>query len=153
MASITLMTQAGSRKCWPKRLRAIIPVLLFDRLDLVLAEAEVVADLVNQRLTDRHDEIVLIIRLALERTLKEQDAIGQRIPVAPLPFGQRNALIQTQQRAAGFDLHLVEQRRLRLVLDDNRDVALRVAKPPGNRRERFSDELFEWFAAHGGKQH
>ena len=94
--------------------------------------------------------IVLVIRLALERALKEQDAIGQRVPVTPLPLGERNALIQTKQRAAGLDLHVVEQRRVGLVFDDDRDIAHRVAKPPRNRRERFSDELFEWFAAHGG---
>ena len=61
-------TQAGSRKCWPKRLRAAhatrparrsvvsvvaAPVALLDLLDLFLAQAEVVADLVNQRLADR----------------------------------------------------------------------------------------------------
>src|SRR5262245_48414914 len=96
IASTTLITQAGSRKCWPKRLRAAIPVLLFDRLDFVLAQSEVVADLVNQRLADRDDKIFLVVRLAFERALKKQNAVRQRVPVVPAALGERRALIQAQ---------------------------------------------------------
>ena len=41
------------------------------------------ADLVDQRLADRRDEVVLVLGVALVRALKEQDAVGQRVAVAP----------------------------------------------------------------------
>ena len=64
MAATTFATHAGSRKCWPKRLRATMPGDgLFDLLDLLLAHPEVVADLVNQRLADRDDEIFFVIAM------------------------------------------------------------------------------------------
>ena len=90
----SLATQAGSRKCWPKRLRAwrvtavavvlvgpqrvAAPVALLDLLDLFLAQAEVVADLVDQRLADHGAHLVLVVAVLLDRPLEERDAVGQR---------------------------------------------------------------------------
>ena len=61
----------------------VVPVLLLDLFDLLLAQPEVVADLVDERLADRHDEVVFVLGVALVRTLEEQDAIGQRVAVVP----------------------------------------------------------------------
>src|SRR5947208_2454256 len=60
IALTTFTTHAGSRKCWPNRLRAIIPILLFDLFDLLLAHPEVMADFVNERLADSDDEILIV---------------------------------------------------------------------------------------------
>src|SRR6185369_8342956 len=118
-------------------------------LDLLFAQSEVVPDFVNQRLADRDNQILLAVGLALEGTLEEQDAIRERVSIIPATLGQGRSLVQPEKRPSGFDLHLLEQLSVGLVLDDNRDVDHRVAKASRNRRQRFSDELFEWFSAHG----
>ena len=41
------------------------------------------AELVNQRFTYRHHDIVVIIALLFDRALIQRDAIGQRIPMSP----------------------------------------------------------------------
>src|ERR1043166_488936 len=148
IAFTTFTTQAGSRKCWPKRLRAIIPVLLFDLFDLLLAHAEVMADLVNECFGDRHDEIVFVVGFPFVRALEEQDAIGQAIAVVPAALGKRRTGIQPKQRARRTNAHLAQQFARGLVFDDDRDVLHRVAKAARNRGERVSDEAFELFALH-----
>ena len=47
-----------------------------------------------------------VFRLALERPLKQQDAIGQRVAVVPPPLGQRRALVEAEQGVGRLDLHL-----------------------------------------------
>src|SRR5262249_61049122 len=98
MALTTFATQAGSRKCWPKRLRAIMPVLLFDFLDLFLAHPEVMADLVNERFRNRCDKVFVVVGGAFVRSLEDQDAIRQRVAVAPVALMQRGACIQPERR-------------------------------------------------------
>src|SRR6185312_2536117 len=148
IAVTTFATHAGSRKCWPNRLRAIMPVLFFDFLDLLLAHAEVMADFVNERFADRDDEIVLVRRLPFVRSLEDQDPIRQAVAVVPAAFRQRRARIEAEQRAGRTDAHLAQQLARRLVFDDDRDVLHRLAEPAGDRRERVSDEAFELFALH-----
>src|SRR5439155_10037307 len=138
IAAMTFAIHAGSRKCWPNRLRAVIPVLLFDFFDLFLAHPEVVADLVNECFADGHHEVVVIVRVALERSLEEQNAIRQAVAVIPAPFGQRRAGIEPEQRARRFDLHLAQQVARRLVFDDDREVLHRLAKGARARGERVS---------------
>src|SRR5262245_8379344 len=97
MARTTLSAQAGSRKCWPNFFLArgfavtvavvvlvvfASPVLFFDLLDLFFTEAEVMADLVNQRLADADDEVVLVLGFALVRPLEDQHAVGEHVAVA-----------------------------------------------------------------------
>src|SRR5262245_56980487 len=103
MARTTLSAQAGSRKCCPNFFLArgfavtvvvvlvvlAAPVLLFDFLDLFLAEAEVVADLVDQRLTDADNQIVFAVGLPLVRTLKDQHALREDVAVAGRALGPR----------------------------------------------------------------
>src|SRR3954470_3435881 len=71
MARTTFSAQADSRKCWPNRFRAggrlavvriAPPVALFDLLDCLFAEPEVVAYFVDERLADRHHEVLLVVR-------------------------------------------------------------------------------------------
>ena len=94
MAATSLATHAGSRKCCPNRLRALTsarlvlgviglaaPVSLLDFLDLLFAHAEVVAELVDQRLADGDDDVVLVaVAVLFDRPLEERDAIGQLLP-------------------------------------------------------------------------
>src|SRR5262245_32930262 len=100
MARTTLSAQAGSRKCWPNFFLArgltvtvivtlvvvtlgvlASPVLLFDLLDFFLAEAEVVADLVNQRLADAADQVVFVLGFTFVRPLENEHAIGKDVAV------------------------------------------------------------------------
>src|SRR5438046_2520785 len=111
IAVTTFTAHAGSRKCWPKRFfgrgvrdcvapsgrarrcapRSVtvlrVPVAILDLLDLLFAHAEVVADLVDERLADRDHQVVLVLGLALVGSLKEQDAVGQRVAVVPSALG------------------------------------------------------------------
>ncbi len=75
-----------------------MPVVVLDVCDLFLAETEVVADLVNQRFADLDDELVLVFGFALVRPLEDQDLIGQRVAVVPTPLGERDALVEAEQR-------------------------------------------------------
>src|SRR2546422_574226 len=132
---------SASRKT-PARRRTIAvvvlasPVVLFDLLDLFLAQTEVVADLVNQRLADADDEIVVVFCLALVGTLKDQHAIRQRVAVTRRALGQRRALIEPEQRVGRLDLHLVEQLRGRFVLYNDGDVLHGVAEVSRDGGER-----------------
>src|SRR4029453_3283389 len=164
MARRSLSAQAGSRKCWPNFFLARVftvtvvvvvlaaPVLLFDLLDLVFAEAEVVADLVNQRLADAHDKILFVVCLAFVRTLKDQHAIGKHVAVARAALGQRCALIESEQRVRRLDLHLLEEVWGRLVLDNDGDVLHGVAELPRNGRKRFGNVALEDSACHRGRR-
>src|ERR1044071_4730118 len=162
MTSITFVTQAGSRKCWPKRFRGLAdlirsallflvfatPVALLDFFDLLFAQAEVVPNLVNQRLCDRIADVIIGLAVFLDNRLEQRDAIRERVAVAPRPFGQRRALIETVKRIGRLGLHLFEQLRARFVLDDDGDVRHLAAKAFRDERDRLSDELFEFFARH-----
>ena len=53
----------------PERFAA--PVALLDLLDLLLAQAEVVADLVNQRLADHGAHLVLVLAVLFDRSLED----------------------------------------------------------------------------------
>src|SRR4051812_20870428 len=156
-ARTTFSAQADSRKCWPNRFRAgarlpVIrvapPIALLDLLDLLFAEPEVMADFMDQRLADRHHEVLLVVRGLLVGLLEQDDSIGQRVSVVPVPFGERRALVETEERVGRFDVHLAEQRGRRVVLDDDRDVAHRVAEPLRDRGQRVRHVAFELAARH-----
>ena len=54
---------------------------VLDDVDLLFGHAEVVAELVDQRLADRDDDVVLVaVAVVLDRRLKQRDAIGQLLP-------------------------------------------------------------------------
>src|SRR5690606_18102553 len=108
------------------------PVALVDFFNLFLAQAEVVAQLVNQRLANTDNQVVFALAGVLDGALVESDAIGQRVSVGPAAFGERRALVQPEQRVGRLDLHLFEQRVGRLVLDDDREVR---DGPPELRRD------------------
>src|SRR5262245_30049306 len=84
------------------------PVAFLYVFDLFFAHPKKVANLVNQRLTDRHHEVVLILSFTLVRSLKDQDAVGQGVAVVPSPFSERRSLVQAEQRVGRLDLHVVE---------------------------------------------
>src|SRR5215471_10199757 len=165
IARKTLSAHAGSRKCCPNcflargftitvvvvlvvvRLLAA-PVLLLDLLDFFFAQAEVVADLVNQGLADADDEVVFVLGLAFVRALKDQHAVGKHVAVARRALGQRRPLIEPEERVGRLDLHVLEEIRGRLVLDDDRDVLHRIAEPSRNGGERLGDVALEDGAFH-----
>src|SRR4029453_10988714 len=137
IASITLVTHAGSRKCWPNRFRGLAdlrrsaprllfilaaPITLLDFLDLFFAQTEVVTHLMDQRLSDDGAHVVVALAIFLDRLLKNGDAVREGVAVAPRALWERRPLIQAVQGVGRLDLHLLEQVRARLVLDDDRDV-------------------------------
>jgi hypothetical protein len=89
--------------------RLAAPVALFDLLDLFLAEAEVVADLVDERLADDGAHVVLVLAVLLDRALEDGDAVGQPVAVGPLALGQRRALVEAVERIGRLDLHRLER--------------------------------------------
>src|SRR5688572_2033856 len=126
----------------------VAPVLLLDRLDFFLAEAEIVPDLVNQRLADDDANLVLVLAVFLDRALKERDAIGQRVAEPPGPLRQRGALVEPVQRIGRLDLHFLEQLRARFILHHERKVLHLAAEFRRDEFHRFGDELYERGASH-----
>src|SRR5262249_23706074 len=108
IAPSTRSAQSGARKCWPKRRRGrppllrtgrrvidvAVPIALFDFFDLFFGQSEVVADLVNQGLPDRDDQVVLVGARFFDRSVEERDLVGETIAVGPLSFGERRAFVQ-----------------------------------------------------------
>src|SRR5262245_26304403 len=126
----------------------LVPVLFLDLFDFFFAQPEVVPDLVDEGFADGDHEVVLVFRGALERPLKEQNAVGQRVAVLPPSLGQRRSLVEAKERIRRLDLHLPEEVARRLVLDADDEVAHRLAKPPGDAGERVSDERVEGASFH-----
>src|SRR5262249_7316151 len=128
------------------RLRA--PVALFDFLNLLLTEPEVMPDLVNQRLADHGTHFVVVLAVLLDRPLINRDAVRQRVAPAPRTLRQRRALIQPVKRVGRLDLHFREELRARLLLDDEREVLDLAAEAARDEPDGFSDESFERGAVH-----
>src|SRR6266480_3871570 len=125
-----------------------MPVALLDFLDLLLAEAEVVPDLVDQRLRNAVAHVVFGLAVFFDDALEQRDAVRQGVAIAPRPFRQRRSLIQAVEGVGRLDLHLLEQFLARLVLDHYGDVLHLAAEARRNEFNRFSDELFELLARH-----
>ena len=102
----------------------------------------------NQRFANRHDEIVLIVGLALVRSLKQQDAIRQGIAVVPAALGQRGALVEPEQGIRRLNLHLAKQLAPRFVFDDDDEIRHGVAEAPRDAGERVGHEALELGAVH-----
>src|SRR5262245_43133946 len=150
MAATSLATHAASRKCWPNRLRAFTtPVALLDLHDLVLGHPEIVAELVNQRVADFHDDAVFVaLTEVLDGLLIQRDPIGQGVAEGPAPLGQRRSLIQPEQLIIRFHLQLVEHIVGRPVLDDNGDVGHGPGKTRRDGVDRLGDEHAKALAGH-----
>src|SRR5688572_7721946 len=154
-AATSLLTQAASRKCCAKRLRAFIwfgvaaPVALLDLHDLFLAHPEVMTELVNQRLADGDDDLILVaLAVVFDRPLEQGDAIRQLIAVLRA-LGERRALIQAEQDVfVRVHLELVEQLLRRLILDHDGEVFHLASKPCGNRVDGLLDQLTKVFGRH-----
>src|SRR5262245_9532161 len=154
IASTTLATHTGSRKCWPNRFRGLLillaaPVPLLDFLNLFFAQTEVVTHLMDQRLADDRAHVIVALAVFFDRLLKNGDAVREGVAVAPRALGQRCPLIETVQRVGRLDLHLFEQFRARFLLDDHCDVPHLPAETSRDERDRLSDEAFESFSFHG----
>ena len=74
-----------------------------DRFDLLFGQPEVVPDLVDQRLADRHDDIVFIFGSRPRSGVEERDLVGQRVAMRPLAFGERCAFVEAEQRVGRLD--------------------------------------------------
>src|SRR3954471_20246874 len=128
--------------------RLAAPELLLDLFDLVLAQPEVVAELVDDRLRDAVANLVVIAARFFGGLLVDRNAVRQIVAERPRPLGQRRAVVETEQRVAVVDLHLREQFRRRFVFDDYRDVAHFLAKAPRNFLQRVFDESFKPLSRH-----
>ena len=99
------------------------------------------ADLVNQRLADRDDDVVLVVARVLDRALKERDLVGQRVAVRPLALGERRAFVEAEQRIGRLD---ADSPSCSFVGSSSTTMAMfciASRKCVGNRLERFVDEL------------
>src|SRR5262249_4817778 len=130
----------------------LAPVSLFDLLDFLFAQSEVVSDLMDERFSYGANEVLVVPGLALMRALKEQDPVRQGIAVLPAAFGEWGSLIQTEQRVRRLDLEIAKELGRRLVLDDDGDVGHGAAESGRDGAEGVSDELFESSAFHGRLQ-
>ncbi len=107
------------------------------------------AELVNQRFADRNDDLFLVIvAVVFDRMLKQRDAIGKLVAVAPAAFVERRPLVEAEQGIALFDFHFVEQIVGRLVLDHDREIAYLPRELQRNRVDRFLDEFAELLDRH-----
>ena len=125
-----------------------MPILLLNLLDFLLAQTEVVPDLVDQRFADCHDEVVLVFRLPFERPLEEQDAIRKSVAVVPRAFGQRRPLVEPEEGVSGLDVHFFQYLIRRLVLDHDGEVCHGLAEPARNGGQRVGHEPLEAIARH-----
>ena len=75
---------------------------------------------------------------------------GSDVAVARLALGERDALVQPQNRVLGPHLHLVEQLRRGLVFDDDGDVLHLAGEARRDRVDRLGDQRFELLAGHLG---
>src|SRR4249920_1279301 len=158
-------THGPSRKCWPNLFRGrecgrslvIVlvgaegvpaPIPVFDLFDLLLTQAEVVANLMDQRFADDGAHLVLILTILFDRLPEESNPIGERVSVTPGTFWERRPLIEPVQRVGRLDFHLAEKLRARLVFDDERQVPHLAAETLGDERDRLNDESSEPFARH-----
>src|SRR3954470_6798480 len=128
--------------------RLAAPELLLDLFDLVLAQPEVVAELVDDRLRDAVANLVVVAARFFGGLLVDRNAIRQIVAEGPRPLGQRRAVVETEQRVTVLDFHLGEQFRRRFVFDDHCDVAHFLAKAPGNFLQRVFDESFKPLSSH-----
>src|SRR3954469_20341373 len=128
--------------------RLAAPELLLDLFDLVLAQPEVVAELVDDGLRDAVSDLVVIAARFFGRLLVDRNAVRQVVAERPGSLGQRRAVVETEERVAVLDLHLCQQLRRRFVFDDYRDVAHFLAKAPGNLLQRVFDQFFKPVSRH-----
>src|SRR5215208_3422055 len=127
------------------------PVALLDVHDLVFAQPEVMTELVDQGFADGDDDFVLVVlALLFDRPLIQRDAVRQGVAVAPLSLGERHALIQAKHRIRRLDLHLREELRRGVILDDDGKVAHLASEATRNRVDRLFDEGLELVSRHRG---
>ena len=79
----------------------IAPVLLLDLFDFFLAQPEVVAELVDDRLGHALADIFLVFARLFDGQLVDRDSVRQRVSVVRVALGQRRALIEAEQRVVG----------------------------------------------------
>ena len=128
------------------RQRLAAPVLLLDLFDLLFAHPEVVSELVDHRLGHAVADLLVVLARLLDRPLIDRDAVGERVAVAPAAFGERRALIETEQRVRRARSPISSRiSRRRLVFDDDGDVLHRVAEAARDLAQRLFDERGEPF--------
>lgn len=124
------------------------PISFLNLLYLLLAQPKVVAELMNERLSDRDLHVLFTFRVSLDWALEQHDLIGQCVAVIPTPLRQRGSLVEAEERIRWLDVHLVEKLGRRFVFNDDRDVVQRGPESPWNGRERVADQFLEAGASH-----
>src|SRR5882757_334956 len=110
----------------------------FDRLHVIVAQAEMMADLVDQHVA--HDVRQVFARFAPvveDRTAVEEDAVDVVGDMARAALHHRHALIETEQVERRVELHLLLDLVGWEVVDLDADVADMPTELLGNRRERL----------------
>lgn len=108
----------------------ILTYLLFDSLHVLVAQAEMVADLVHQHMADDGAERVLAIGPIIEdRAAIEPDHVGL-LPGLREDFALRQAAAakEAEQIVVAFAFHLVERLVVRPVVDADDDARAQLAK-------------------------
>src|SRR5882757_905100 len=136
----------GARAQLSARLRAagFFLGLGFDRFHVVVAQAEMMADLVDQHVA--HDVRQVLARftpVVEDRTAIEEDAVDVVGDVARAALHHRHALIKSQQVERRVELHLLLDLVGREVVDLDADVADMPAELLGDRGQRLGGDGLE----------
>ena len=107
------------------------PRLGADALHVIVREAEVVADLVQQHLAHQAGQAAAVLRPLLQQRLAvEEHQVRCLRPVGDRLLGQAHALVQAQQVVGAVELQLPAHVRVRQVLDPDRHRLGVPRQPP-----------------------
>lgn len=122
--------------------------MFFDRLDLLLAHAEVVPYLVDDGLGHAGQYLVIGVSLSFNRLLEDGDTIGKSVAKVPRPGGEWSSLIEAEEGIRRLNAHLSEEQGIRCVFDDDGQIFQLTPKADWQRLHRLFDELLESFPRH-----
>src|SRR5882724_1652547 len=119
-----------------------------DVLHGLVVEAEVVAELVDDRVADQLRHLGLVRTVLFDRPLVDRDRVGQDVAVAGITAREVDAAVQAVQRVGRVDADVGQGLVVGPVLDDHRDVLDLVLEPPGQSTQRLLHERFELATRH-----
>ncbi|NDH64172.1 MAG: DUF1254 domain-containing protein, partial [Alphaproteobacteria bacterium] len=117
---------------------------LFDRFHVVVAQAEVMADLVDQHMPhDMRQVFAGLAPIVEDRAAIEEDAVDVVGDVAGTALHHRDALVEAEQIERRVEFHLLLDLVGRKVVDLDSHVADMPAKLLGNRGQRLGGDRLE----------
>src|SRR4029453_6174763 len=121
---------------------------LLDTFHRVVVEAEVVADLVDNRVEDEFGHLVVVVAVLLDRPLIDVNRIGKDIAVRGIAPGQIGTAVETVEGIGRLDAELLERLVIRPVLDHHGDVGDPVLELAGQPAQGPFDEGLELRVRH-----